>query len=105
MADIAKTWFFQSNSNPNKMYETTQYTDGSTSCQCHGWTMKKPGKERSCTHTRQVEAGLADRNCVKTLDKQVPTARNVAVKAQRPKGNVPVTPEKPETVKARKILW
>jgi hypothetical protein len=105
MADIAKTWFFQSNSNPNKMYETTQYTDGSTSCQCHGWTMKKPGKERTCTHTRQVEAGLADRNCVRSLDKQLPTARNIAVKEQRPVKQVKAKPEQGQTVKARKIVW
>lgn len=104
MADIAKTWFFQSNSNPDKMYETTQYTDGSTSCQCKGWCMKRGGQERSCTHTRMVEAGLADRNCVKSLDKQEKTARNVAVKAQQPKGMKPVV-EPTQTIKARKIRW
>ena len=104
MADIAKTWFFQSNSNPDKMYEATQYTDGSTSCQCKGWCMKKSGQERSCTHTRQIEAGLADRNCVKSVDKQVRTARNIAVKEQRPVKQVKAQPEQAPVIK-RKIVW
>jgi hypothetical protein len=60
MPTISKTWTFQSSSNPNKNYETIQYTDGSTSCNCRGWTFAKNGV-RSCTHTRKVDQGIADR--------------------------------------------
>jgi len=59
MGILVKTWTFQSNSNPNKTYETSQYDDGSTSCQCKGWCIARGGT-RSCTHTRKVEQGIAD---------------------------------------------
>jgi len=32
--DIARVWEFASSSNPNHKYETLQYTDNSTSCNC-----------------------------------------------------------------------
>src|SRR4030042_774241 len=61
---IAKVWLFKSASSPNKPpYETILYSDGTTSCGCRGWTMKKAGKERSCRHTRLVDMGQADRQC------------------------------------------
>lgn len=62
---IAKCWTFVSDSNPDNEYETLQYTDLSTSCNCRGWTMG--GKRldaqgnRSCKHTRAVDMGKADR--------------------------------------------
>lgn len=49
-----KTWTFPSSSSPGKTYETVQWEDGSLSCECRGWTVKKEGRERSCTHTDQV---------------------------------------------------
>lgn len=65
MADIAKTWFMESSSNPGvAKYETIQYADGSTSCNCKGWTMKRSGQERQCKHTRAVDQGVADNICV-----------------------------------------
>jgi hypothetical protein len=57
---VLKTWTFSSDSNPNKKYETIQYLDGSTSCNCKGWCIKR-GAERSCKHTRMVDMGRADR--------------------------------------------
>lgn len=58
---VAKTWTFPSDSNPNKTYETLLYADGSTSCNCMGWTRKIDAKgNRSCKHTRLVHQGLAD---------------------------------------------
>ena len=56
---LLKSWTFQSNSNPNKNYETLQYDDGYVSCNCRGWTFAKNGV-RSCTHTRKVDQGIAD---------------------------------------------
>jgi hypothetical protein len=63
MATLVKTWTFRSNSNPNKTYETSQYDDGSTSCQCKGWCIARGG-ERSCTHTRKVAQGIADQEAL-----------------------------------------
>ena len=66
---IVYSWTFASKSNPNKTHETLQYADGSTSCQCMGWTRQvKPDGSRSCTHTRMIESGMADDTCVKKLD-------------------------------------
>ena len=37
---ITRVWTFASDSNPNLEYETLQYADGSTSCNCKGWTRR-----------------------------------------------------------------
>jgi len=61
---IQKVWSFPSHSNPNIQYETLQYTDGSTSCNCKGWTRRLAADgSRSCKHTRHVDMGTADKNC------------------------------------------
>ena len=62
---IAKVWTFCSDSNRDKEYETLQYADGSTSCNCPGWTRRvaRDGS-RSCKHTRLVDQGRADQQCV-----------------------------------------
>jgi len=66
---IAKTWTFQSDSNPNKTYETLLYVDGSTSCGCPGWTRKVDAKgNRSCKHTRSVHQNRADQDSVSLFD-------------------------------------
>ena len=56
---IAKAWKFESSSG-SKLYETLLYSDGSTSCDCPGWTRRS---ERSCKHTRSVQMGSADNEC------------------------------------------
>jgi hypothetical protein len=103
---IAKTWRFKSNSNPDKTYETIQYTDGTTSCQCKGWIIKKEGRERECTHTRMVENGLADSHCVpgSIIDRTQKTrAPGLREQVRAPKGRT----DKPVLTKipTRKILW
>ena len=61
---ISKVWTFPSDSNPNTEYETLQYADGSTSCNCKGWTRRLAADgSRSCKHTRLVDMGAADANC------------------------------------------
>lgn len=56
---IIKCWVFVSSSF-DKTYQTLQYDDGSTSCDCKGWTRRCPAGVRSCRHTRSVDLGTAD---------------------------------------------
>ena len=66
---ITRVWTFASESNPNIEYETLQYSDGSTSCNCKGWTRRVAADgSRSCKHTRLVDMGTADTNCTATHD-------------------------------------
>lgn len=61
---ISRVWTFVSDSNPNIEYETLQYLDGSTSCNCMGWTRRVAADgSRSCKHTRYVDMGTADHHC------------------------------------------
>ncbi len=64
---IVKAWLFASSSNPEKKHETLLYHDGSTSCNCFGWTKRSA---RSCRHTRLVEMDprQADREAVSFRD-------------------------------------
>lgn len=79
---ILKVWAFGSDSS-NKTYETLQYTDGNTSCNCPGWTRRVAADgSRSCKHTRFVDLGIADRECLEKHTYQQVTV-NVTV-------NVPV---------------
>ena len=56
---VAKMWYFPSSSG-NKTYETLQYEDGTTSCNCLGWCRRVASDgTRTCKHTRQVESGSA----------------------------------------------
>ncbi len=58
---ISQVWTFDSDSNPDINYETLRYTDGSTSCNCRGWTQRVAANgSRSCKHTRAVDMGTAD---------------------------------------------
>ncbi len=64
---IRQVWTFRSDSNPNQEYQTLQYTDGTTSCACKGWTRRvAPDGSRSCKHTRWIDMGTADHHCVST---------------------------------------
>ena len=61
---IQRVWTFRSDSNPDVEYQTLQYADGSTSCNCAGWTRRVAANgSRSCKHTRWVDLGTADRHC------------------------------------------
>jgi hypothetical protein len=62
---IYKTFYFASSSS-DKLHETLLYSDGTTSCGCPGWCRKVgPGGERTCRHTRLIDAGLAEREAVR----------------------------------------
>jgi len=64
---ITRVWSFASDSNPNVEYQTLQYADGTTSCNCPGWTRRVAADgSRSCKHTRLVDMGTADQNCTAT---------------------------------------
>jgi hypothetical protein len=67
MKRLTKVWTFSSDSNPNVEYETLQYLDGSTSCNCKGWTRRVASVgSRSCKHRRIVDMGTADQHCTAT---------------------------------------
>jgi hypothetical protein len=66
---IQRVWTFASGSNPDVEYQTLQYADGSTSCNCQGWTRRVAADgSRSCKHARAVDLGTADRQCTATHD-------------------------------------
>jgi hypothetical protein len=44
-------------------YETLLYSDGTTSCDCPGWTRRCVDGVRTCKHVRAIEAGTADDEC------------------------------------------
>ncbi|MCX5884327.1 MAG: hypothetical protein NT096_00180 [Proteobacteria bacterium] len=106
---VAKMWYFPSSSNPNKTYETLQYDDGSTSCQCRGWINRvAPDGSRSCTHTRRIDAGQAGVPAVDyTAGKSVQGISGVITKkpAVKTKPSVKSTPEKNTIPVVRHIQW
>jgi hypothetical protein len=59
---IVKVWSFKS-AHAGGRYQTLQYDDGSTSCDCFGWTRRCKNGQRSCKHTRDVALGIADETC------------------------------------------
>ena len=66
---LRKVWTFASDSNPDREYQTLQYADLSTSCNCPGWTRRIGSDgQRSCKHTRYVDLGSADRHCTASKD-------------------------------------
>ncbi|MDB6025143.1 MAG: hypothetical protein JWM68_1366 [Verrucomicrobiales bacterium] len=61
---IQRVWAFRSDSNAEVEYQTLLYADGSTSCNCAGWTRRVASDgSRSCKHTRWVDMGAADYHC------------------------------------------
>ena len=77
---ILKVWTFPSDSNPDHEYQTLQYTDNTTSCNCKGWTRRLAADgSRSCKHTRWIDLGLADRHCSATHNYQ-PTPKHAQIK-------------------------
>lgn len=50
-----------SQSSPGLKYTVLLYADGSTSCNCRGWTQRVASDgSRSCKHTKQVEARVGN---------------------------------------------
>ena len=107
--DIAKVWEFPSGSNPNKKYETLQYTDESTSCNCPGWTRRVDANgNRSCKHTRMIDMGSADRECTSNHDyTKVSGPKKAAMTkaAANISGKRKKKATDQEAVPTRKILW
>lgn len=70
---ITRAWTFPSDSNPDIEYQTLQYADGTTSCDCKGWCRRVAADgSRSCKHTRYVDMGTADAHCRATHDYEQP---------------------------------
>jgi hypothetical protein len=65
---IRKVWTFQSDSSSTKTYETLQYVNGTTSCNCPGWTRRIQNGIRTCKHTRYVDQGVAEQYCLSSHD-------------------------------------
>jgi hypothetical protein len=109
---VRKVWTFPSESRPDKSYETLQYDDNTTSCNCPGWTRKVAvDGTRSCRHIRLVDQGLADSQCsgVKSYDSSVQAPPAKAATIQTPpakpvKARPPTGTGKP-AVPQRKIRW
>ena len=100
--EISKVWTFRSDSNPNKSYETLQYTDETTSCNCPGWTRRVGNNgQRTCKHIRMVDQGIADNQCVSTHDYQTVSVKT-PVKA-KPSNKKIVFDEILKPTQARKI--
>lgn len=79
MKTIAIVFIFSSDSDPAKKYQTIQYTDGTTSCECPGWVYKKkslPNGERTCKHTRWVDCQLAEQHALR-VERYAEAARPV----------------------------
>ena len=109
MADIAKSWIFASSSGSNT-YETLQYTDGSTSCNCFGWCRRVDASgNRSCKHTRSVDMGTADTEATSFKDYQTQTSRRAPAAAAKPakaksRKQAYEEPDAPTAI-VRKIQW
>lgn len=73
--EIASTYVFRSDSNPAKAYQTLQYTDGTTSCECPGWARRNPPGGRTCKHTRYVEMGVGAQYAESCSEQSVPARR------------------------------
>lgn len=98
--EIAKLYVFRSSSSPGTTYQTLQYTDGATSCDCKGWTFKRrntPDGQRSCKHTRLIDCGLAASSCVSMSD-------YLPVVAQ-PRMRVPQMRQQSLAPKKRRVLY
>jgi len=102
---VAKVWEFGSSSNPAKKYETLQYTDETISCNCPGWTRRVDAQgNRSCKHTRSVDMGTADSDCLNSHDyaqtqpkKAPPVQAKPKVKKSKPVSEIGPT--------VRRIQW
>jgi len=104
---IQKVWIFSSKSS-DKTYETLKYADGTTSCNCMGWTRHvKLDGSRSCSHTRSVDMGRAD---IESIDRHTytdeieepkPVKKVQPKKVNKPKSKVSIS----DISRERKIVW
>jgi hypothetical protein len=81
---ISRVWTFASDSNPDIEYETLQYSDKSTSCNCKGWTRRVASDgSRSCKHTRYVDMGIANNYCTANHSYETPKPQTSTQHAKR----------------------
>ncbi len=95
MKTITTVYFYESSSDSSKEYQTLKYSDGTTSCECPGWTRRiDPQGNRSCKHTRDVQSGQA-RGAVRWYDAHQTdaSATTETAPAHKPKRSKPSTPE------------
>lgn len=50
--------WYPSSRDPNDGYTVCEVSDGTTSCDCMGWTRRNPPGGRNCKHTRDYEQFL-----------------------------------------------
>lgn len=67
MKTIVTTFIFESESNPEKVYQTLQMNDGTVTCDCPGYRFKRTA-ERTCRHLRLVLAGLGNRHAIRVVE-------------------------------------
>lgn len=80
---VSKVWTFRSSSGRGS-YETLRFTDGTTSCNCPGWTRRIDAQgHRSCKHTRLVDQDRADMECESSHDYAQPVAIAASVSTLR----------------------
>lgn len=77
---LVRTYFFRSDSDPDRLYQTLEHTDTRASgraltCDCPGWTRRNAPGGRTCKHVRLVAAGssLAVRSAVRVVDEDTAT--------------------------------
>jgi hypothetical protein len=83
---IARAYGFPSESKPGKNYETLEYTDGTHSCNCPGWKFKQkttPDGQRTCRHTRLIDAGTAAQHATSVADYNANQAKAEAQASRR----------------------
>ena len=109
---VAKVWTFESSSS-SKTYETLQYTDGTTSCNCPGWTRRTAADgSRTCKHTRLVDQDRADTESLSHKDYgtgEKASAKHTTVSATKSKKKTLIDSDLENLdknwEKARKIRW
>ena len=86
-APVVKTWLFRSESSAGRVYQTLQRQDGSTSCDCPGWT-KRVARDgsRTCKHVRLVALGLADEHAERFTGSGLPAPAPAARPVQPSSG-------------------
>src|SRR5215218_5181516 len=91
---IQRVWTFRSDSDPAKEYQTLQYVDRSTSCNCQGWTRRVAADgSRSCKHTRSVDMGTADRQSIATHDYTAAQPQSPQPRNQHAQRKIKTTPK------------
>ena len=112
MRTVVHSWRVASSSGKGQ-YETLRYADGSTSCNCMGWTRHVDANgNRQCRHTRAVHSGQAEVECMPGTSLDMANGINTSTRVPiRQMGNTSTQTafakksKTLEKVPARKIMW